>query len=102
MTFLFVAGKKFAGDEAPDDGWITAALRGAMDRKFNTLSICFISDPIRDFQFENCVLQCVGEDKNVLVDAKATGHKACKWHKNAVKIAGAIIVKVGVRDSGQL
>ena len=69
-----------------------------MDRKFNTLSICFIGDPIKDFQFKNCILQCVGVAKNDLsVDAKAACHKACKWHKNAIKIAGAIVVEVGVR-----
>ena len=67
------------------------------------LPICFISDSIRDFQFKNCVLQCVGVNKNDLsVDAKAMGRKAYKWHKNAIKIAGAVIVKVDVRDSCQL
>ena len=103
MAFLVVAGEKFAGNEAPDDWWVAATLTGPVYRKFHTLAVRFICDFIGYFQFENGIFQSIGMNKyNLPVDAETPGHQTSEGHKDAVNVAGTIIVKVGVWSPGQL
>ena len=95
--------KKLARDETPNDGAIARSLPRAVDRKLFTIPVCFVSNFVGEFEFEDGVLQCLGVDKyHLSVNAEASACQASKGHQYAIIAGFGIVIKVDKRGSGYL
>ena len=103
MSLGFITFEEFARDETSHDRAIAGALPGTMNQKLFAVPIGFGSNFVGEFQFEDCVLQCLSVDKNNLaVDAEASAYQASKWHQDAIITRFGIMIKVDKGGSGHL